>query len=71
MSGAATIVLTGIAVYAAAGVVTGLAFVLYGVSRVLAEPVPVTPGARILLLPGAVALWPFVLGRWLKAGRSP
>jgi hypothetical protein len=24
-------------------------------------------GARILILPGAVALWPYVLMRWLAA----
>ena len=27
-------------------------------------------GARILLLPGATVLWPFVLSRWLKFGRA-
>ena len=29
----------------------------------------ITPGARILLVPGAFALWPYILFRWLKAGR--
>jgi hypothetical protein len=28
---------------------------------------PVTVGARILLLPGAFVLWPLVLARWLKS----
>ena len=28
----------------------------------------VTIGARILFLPGATALWPYVLVRWLKSG---
>jgi len=31
----------------------------------------VTLGARILLLPGALALWPVVLSRWRKVGRTP
>jgi hypothetical protein len=26
-----------------------------------------TPGARLLLLPGAAALWPYVIMRWRKA----
>jgi len=63
------IALAALAVYAAAGIVTAVAFVTFGVSRVLPEPVPVTIGARILLLPGAAALWPYVLLRWLKSRR--
>jgi hypothetical protein len=63
------IVLIGLALYAAAGVATGIAFVAFGVTRVLGEPTPVTIGARILLFPGAAALWPYVLIRWLKSPR--
>jgi hypothetical protein len=63
------IVLTALALYAAAGVVVALAFVAFGVTRVLAEPATVTVGARVLLFPGAFALWPYVLVRWLKAPR--
>jgi hypothetical protein len=63
------IVWTGLALYAAAGVAVALAFVTFGVTRVLPEPVPVTVGARVLLFPGAFALWPYVLTRWLKASR--
>jgi hypothetical protein len=71
MSGIAVVLLAGLATYAAAGLVTAVAFVLFGVSRALPEPAPVTVGARILLLPGAAALWPLVLRRWLKSGRVP
>jgi hypothetical protein len=63
------IALIGLALYAGAGVAIGIAFVLFGVMRVLPEPVPVTAGARILLFPGAAALWPYVLVRWLKSSR--
>ena len=63
------IVLTVLALYAAAGVAIGIAFVAFGVTRVLPEPMPVTLGARILLVPGAAALWPYVLMRWLKSPR--
>jgi len=68
MSGIATILLAGLAAYAAAGLVTAMAFVTFGVTRILPGPVAVTAGARVLLLPGAVALWPVVLARWLRAG---
>lgn len=53
--------------YVAAGFLTALAFSFYGVSRLV--PSSFTPGARILLIPGAFALWPYILLRWLKAGR--
>jgi hypothetical protein len=59
-----------LALYIAIGVAVGLAFVLFGVTRALAHPTPVSAGARILLLPGSVLLWPLVLRRWLKS-RSP
>jgi len=58
-------VLSALAAYAAIGVMTALAFVLFGVTRV--QPADVSLGARILILPGAVALWPYVLVRWIKA----
>ncbi len=60
--------LSALALYAAVGVVTAFAFVVFGVTRV--QPAPVSLGARILILPGAAALWPYVLRRWLKA-RGP
>ena len=63
-------VLTGLAVYAIAGVATAIAFVSGGLSQALHPPMPATLGARILFIPGAVALWPYILMRWRKA-RSP
>ena len=67
MGSVAAVVIAGIALYVAAGIVTGLAFVLFGVPP---EPASVTVGARVLLFPSAAILWPIVLGRWLNAGRS-
>ena len=57
--------LNGLVLYAAIGAAVALAFVAFGVTRV--QPMPVSLGARILILPGAAALWPYVLARWLKA----
>jgi hypothetical protein len=61
--------LNALALYSAVGVIAALAFVAFGVTRV--QPAPVSFGARVLILPGAAALWPYVLTRWVKArGRS-
>jgi hypothetical protein len=62
---------TAIGLYALAGLLTALAFVTTGVTRVLPHPAPVTIGARILLIPAAAALWPYVLYRWRSAGHAP
>jgi hypothetical protein len=59
--------LNALALYAAIGAVIALAFVAFGVTRVQAASVSL--GARILILPGAAALWPYVLVRWLKVKR--
>jgi hypothetical protein len=53
--------------YLVAGLVGGLAFVLFGVERAIGDHAQVSFGARVLLFPGAVILWPVVLTRWLKA----
>ena len=56
-----------LALYAVVGAAIALAFVTFGIARVLPAGTPVTLGARVLLLPGAVLLWPYVLLRWVKA----
>jgi hypothetical protein len=63
------IVLLALALYAATGIAVATTFLVFGVTRVLAKPVPVTLGARIMLFPGAAALWPYVLIRWLKSSQ--
>ena len=65
------IFIAAIGIYALVGVVTALAFVTIGVTKVLPRPVPVAIGARILLLPAAAALWPYLLFRWRYRGRMP
>jgi hypothetical protein len=60
-------VLDLLALYAVAGALTAVAFVTLGLAHVLPPGTPVTVGARVLLLPGAALLWPYVLLRWVKA----
>ena len=59
------IVLYGLTLYAGIGLVTAIAFVTFGVTQVVHGSM--TVGARILLLPGATAFWPYILVRWRKA----
>ena len=61
------ILLYGLELYVLVGVIVALAFVTCGVTQVL--PYSMSLGARILVLPGAAALWPYVLVRWLNARR--
>ena len=64
------IVASLIVLWCAAGLVVAGAFVARGADVALGEPATLTPGARILLLPGAFLLWPLVLWRWLRAERA-
>lgn len=64
----ASLALYALALYAALGLCVGMAFVVAGITRALDVPASVTVPARLLILPGAVALWPIVLRRWLRAG---
>ena len=51
--------LCGLEAYALIGAVVALYFVGFGAAR----RGPVSLGARLLLIPGAIGLWPYVLKR--------
>ena len=59
-----------LAVYGLAGVVFAAAFVTAGIHRVdpVAEHAPLS--FRLIVIPGAVALWPLLLVRWMRGPRS-
>jgi hypothetical protein len=63
------LVLDALAIYLAIGLISAAAFVFIGAPQVTHSSF--TWGARILLLPAATVLWPYVVVRWLKACRSP
>jgi hypothetical protein len=65
---AAMTVLYAAAAYAALGLLVAIAFVSIGVTRVLEPPRPVTLAGRLLIIPGSIVLWPYVLMQWLRAG---
>jgi hypothetical protein len=64
-----TAILGGAALYAAAGAVFAVLFLLFGVVRIDNG----TKGAgvvfRLLIVPGLVALWPLMLVRWISGGQ--
>lgn len=65
------LLLYALALYAAIGILVGLAFVASGVTRILEHPAPVSPGARVLLFPASAAFWPLILRRWRTARARP
>ena len=58
------------AAYGLVGVVFALAFVTRGIERIdpVAKHAPV--GFRLIAMPGAAALWPLLLARWIRSGAS-
>jgi hypothetical protein len=58
------------ALYLLIGLGVAVTFVAAGIPRALGGAVAMTLGARLIIVPGAVLLWPLVLRRWLE-GRTP
>lgn len=65
-----SVVVYAVLAYAAIGALVAIAFAARGADVVLPEPVSISFGARLLLAPGALLLWPVVLVRWVFAGGS-
>jgi hypothetical protein len=53
--------------YAVAGLIVAVAFVSFGVQRVDAAARGAGIGFRVLILPGAIALWPVLLRKWVHS----
>ncbi|MBX3356926.1 MAG: hypothetical protein KF745_00710 [Phycisphaeraceae bacterium] len=64
------ILLILLAAYLALGLLFAIAFSLVGAARIdpVARHAPI--GFRLVILPGAAALWPLLLRRWLAARRN-
>ncbi len=56
--------------YAAIGAVFAVAFAGFGVGRIDPGAEGASFGFRLLILPGATALWPYLLRRWLRGDRT-
>jgi hypothetical protein len=56
--------------YLVVGVVFAVAFVTIGVQRVDIAARDTSVGFRLLIMPGSVALWPYLAARWIRASRE-
>lgn len=66
----AQIVLLVALAYAVCGLLLAVPFVTFGVGRIDEAARGAPAGFRLLILPGAVALWPWIALRWLGAART-
>lgn len=60
-----------IAAYTAVGIAFALAFVVRGAGRIDPSAAAGTIGFRILIFPGAAALWPLLARRWRRTNGVP
>lgn len=67
----ADIVTAALSFYLLGGVLFAVPFVLRGVNRIDPVAREGTWGFRLLILPGVVALWPLLLGRWVRGEGPP
>jgi len=67
----ATGIVFALGAYLALGALFAPAFALWGCGRLDPAAATGSAGFRILILPGAAALWPLLLKRWLCGARSP
>lgn len=63
--------LLALASYAAAGLLFALAFVTVGVQRLDPATAQASMAFRLIILPGAVCFWPWLLLRWIRAKGAP
>ncbi|HSM17664.1 MAG TPA: hypothetical protein VK845_11795 [Gemmatimonadales bacterium] len=67
----ATGLVWALSLYAIAGFIFAIPFVIRGVGRIDPVARSGTIGFRILIIPGTIALWPLLLRRWAGGRRQP
>ncbi len=67
----ARLVVGAAGLYLAAGAVFAAAFVAFGAGRIDPAAKGAPLGFRLLVLPGAIALWPYLLARWASGAQAP
>jgi hypothetical protein len=60
-----------VGIYAFIGLLFGLLFVTWGVSRIDPSARGAGVGFRLMVLPGVMALWPLMGRRWLRGMKGP
>lgn len=54
-------------IYSLIGLLFGLAFVFKGVQKIDPGAEGTSWGFRLLILPGSIAFWPFLLTKWMRS----
>ena len=67
----AAVLLICFGTYLACGLVFALPFAVFGVGRIDPHAVHGSWGFRILIIPGAAALWPLLLWWWISGAKIP
>jgi hypothetical protein len=68
----ATLLAHALYLYGIAGLVFAIAFVTAGVKRIDSQASGSGAGFHVLIFPGAAALWPLLLRRWItRTGEPP
>ena len=60
-----------VAIYAIIGLLFGLPFLMWGVSRIDPSARGAGVGFRLIILPGVMAFWPLMARRWLRGMEQP
>ena len=66
----ARLIVGALGAYGLLGALFAAAFVTRGVERVDRRASGTSWGFRLLIAPGAAALWPYLLRRWIAAARG-
>jgi hypothetical protein len=67
----AAFIVYGVAVYLIIGVVFAIAFAMRGAHAIDAGARGTPWGFKVLILPGAAALWPLMLRKWIAVRHGP
>ena len=67
----ATLLVDALYLYGIAGLVFAIAFVVAGAKRIDSQAIGSGTGFRALIFPGAAALWPLLLRRWISRTAEP
>jgi hypothetical protein len=65
------VILALIGAYLALGIPVGIAFIARGVDRIDPGMAASPKRVRLVILPGAIALWPILLAKWIRAPKHP
>ena len=65
-----SLLLVIVAVYLAAGVVFAIPFVLKGVAKIDESAHGAKWGFRVIIVPGTIIFWPFLLKRWVRSTKT-